>query len=104
MYARIVTFRIDGPSHDAYHANAMAIAEAFNQWDGLLAKVWLGDEAAGRYGGIYVFTDAAAADASRTTAEFLSLQHLPVFVDLHIDEFDILDEPTAITAGALVPA
>ncbi len=104
MYARIVTFRIDGPGHEAYHSHAVAIAEAFNQWKGLVAKIWLGDAAAGRYGGFYVFADAEAAEASRATAEFLSLQHLPVFVDLHIEEFDILDEPTAITAGALVSA
>lgn len=98
MYARIVTFRIEGPSHDDYVAHASAVADGFNEWEGLLAKFWLSDEDAGRYGGIYLFTDEAAADASRATPLFDALD-APTFADLRIEEFAILDAPTAITHG-----
>jgi Putative mono-oxygenase ydhR len=101
MYLRIVTFRLDGPSHDAYVAQANAIADAFAAWPGLCSKVWLADEESGRYGGVYVFASKADADASRQTPEFLSLVSLPTFRDVTIEEFDILDEPTAVTGGPL---
>lgn len=101
MYARIVTFRLDGPSFDEYHAQAVAIAESFNEWPGLRAKLWLADPSDHRYGGFYLFDSAADAEASRSAPQFLSVQLLPVFTDLRIEEFEILDEPTAITGGAL---
>jgi hypothetical protein len=101
MYARIVTFRLDGPSHDAYEANALAIADAFAEWPGLEAKVWLADEQTGRYGGFYLFASPADAEASRATPEFLSLQALPVFADVSVQEFSVLEGPTALTGGPL---
>lgn len=101
MHARIVTFRLDGPSHDEYHAQALAVAGAFNEWPGLRSKLWIGDREAGRYGGIYVFDSAADADTSRFSPEFTALEQGP-FTDLSIEELHILDGPTAITGGALV--
>ena len=101
MYVRIVTFTLDGPSHGDYEANALAIAEAFNGWPGLEAKVWLADESARRYGGVYVFASAADAEASRTAPELVALHALPVYTDLRVDEFDVLDGPTAVTGGPL---
>ena len=99
MYIRIVTSHVEGLTHDEYVAQATAAAEGFARWEGLLAKFWLGDEATGRYGGVYLFTDAAAAHASRSTPEFAALLTTPVFTDLRIDEFEVLAEPTTITSG-----
>ena len=101
MYTRIVTFRLDGPSHEAYVAQADAIADAFAAWRGLLSKVWLADPHTGRYGGVYVFESKAHADASRQSPEFLSLMCLPTFANVRVDEFEVLDDPTAITGGPL---
>jgi hypothetical protein len=101
MHARIVTFRLDGPGHDEYEAHAVAIAESFNEWPGLLAKVWLADETSRCYGGVYLFASKEAADASRAEPQFLSLQALPVYTDLRVEEFDVLDAPTELTAGLL---
>lgn len=102
MYARIVTFRVDGPTHDEYRAQTIAVADAFAAWPGLQAKLWLADEEASRYGGIYLFDGKASADRSRDTPEFRSLEDLPIFTDLAVDEFDILPEATAVTASALL--
>ena len=102
MYARIVTFRLDGPSREAYHDHAVAIAESFNHWPGLRSVVWLAHQGGSRYGGIYLFDSAVDADASREAPEFLSLQKLPVYKDVLIEEFDVLDEPTALTGGWFV--
>ena len=99
MYARVVTFRLDGPTHAEYEAQATAIAESFHEWPGLRATLWLGDQADRRYGGIYLFDCAEDADLSRSTWQFLSVQSLPMFTDLVIEEYEVLDGPTAVTGG-----
>ncbi len=99
MYLRVVTFELVGPSHEAYEEQATAIADAFAAWPGLLAKVWLADEQARRYGGVYLFASAEDAARSRSTAEFRSIEALPMFTDVRIEEFDVLDRPTSVTGG-----
>jgi hypothetical protein len=102
MYARIVTFRIDGVTDTDYRANAATIADSFNDWPGLLAKIWIGDAAAHRYGGIYLFTDATSAQRSRSTPQFTGLATDPAISDLSVEEFDVLEDLTARTAGELL--
>jgi putative monooxygenase ydhR len=104
MYARIVTFRLDGPSAADYQSHASAIAPAFTSWPGLIAKVWIADDEAGTYGGIYLFVDRASADRSRDTELHRSMLANPAFADLAIREHAVLEEPTAITAPALAAA
>jgi hypothetical protein len=101
MYARIITFHLDGPAAAGYHDHVAAVAPAFTAWPGLVAKVWIADEATATYGGIYLFSDLPAAERSRETDLFRSMATNPAFRDLAIREFDVLDEPTAITAAAL---
>ena len=98
MYVRIVTFSLNGPTHHQYRNRAAAIAGMFNAWPGLQAKLWLADEAENRYGGIYLFVDEAAAHASRSTPLFGELVTDTAFADLRIEEFEILDTPSEITA------
>ena len=100
MYARIVTFRLDGLTAAEYQDHVAAVAPAFTAWPGLLAKVWLADDAAGTYGGVYLFTDRASADRTRDTDLFRSMATNPMFADVSVREFNVLDEPTAITASA----
>jgi len=100
MYARIVTFRLDGPTPADYANHVAAVAPAFTTWPGLLAKVWIADDVAGTYGGIYLFADRASADRSRDTDLYRSMATNPAFADLSVRELDVLDEPTAITAPA----
>ena len=100
MYARIVTFRLNGVTPSDYEDHAAAVAVAFTAWPGLLAKVWIADHDAGSYGGIYLFADRAYADWTRDTDLYRSMADNPAFADLKVREFDVLDEPTAITASA----
>lgn len=97
MYVRVITFRLDGLEPAAYRAHASALAPAFAQWPGLLRKIWLADGPDGRLGGIYVFTDKAAADASRDTDPFRGMTTNPHFTDLKVEEFDVFDDLTSIT-------
>jgi hypothetical protein len=100
MYARIVTFRLDGLAAGDYREHAAALAPAFTAWPGLLAKVWIAGADAGTYGGIYLFADRASADRTRDTDLYRSMASNPAFADLSVREFDVLDEPTATTASA----
>jgi hypothetical protein len=104
MYARIVNFRLNGVTPAEYRHHAASVAPAFMTWPGLLAKVWIADDDAGTYGGIYLFADRASADRSRDTDLYRSLATNPAFADVSVREFDALDEPTAITASALAAA
>jgi Putative mono-oxygenase ydhR len=104
MYLRIVTFRLDGLTAAEYRNHVAAVAPAFTAWPGLLAKVWIADDEAGTYGGIYLFADQGSADRSRETDIFRSMAGNPMFADLSVRELSVLDEPTVITAPALVAA
>jgi hypothetical protein len=104
MYARIVTFRLDGPTAADYQHHVAAIAPAFTSWPGLLAKVWIADDDAGTYGGIYLFADRASAEQSKDTDLHRSMVANTAFADLSVREFDVLDDPTAITAAVLTAA
>lgn len=101
MYVRTVTFRLEGIEPDAYEAHCEQIAPRFNEWPGLIGKVWLADRARGTFGGIYLFTSKADADVSRTTEIFQGMEQNPAFVDLEVREHSTLEGPTRITAGPL---
>jgi hypothetical protein len=100
MYARIVTFRLVGLTAAEYQDHVTAVAPAFTAWPGLLAKVWIADDEAGTYGGVYLFADRDSADRTRDTDRFRSMATNPRFADLSVREFSVLDEPTSITAAA----
>ena len=104
MYVRIITFRLDGLSAADYQDHAVTLAPAFTTWPGLLAKVWLADDETGTYGGIYLFADRASADRSRDTDLYRAMAANHAFADLSVREFDILEEPTALTASVFAAA
>jgi hypothetical protein len=94
---RIVTFTLTVLADD-YVSRATDGAPAFRSWPGLLAKWWLGDTASGTYGGVYLFASRSDADRSRDTDLFRDMSTNPAFKDLTVREYDLLDEPTTITA------
>jgi len=88
---RVVQFRLsDGVSHEEYLALASSVAPAFAEWDGLVSKVWLHDPVGDTYGGVYLFSSAKAADASRETELFRAMVANPSFRDVSIQEHDVL--------------
>ncbi|WP_222263266.1 YdhR family protein [Modestobacter marinus] len=100
MYVRIVTFGLSVPAED-YARSAVAVAPAFVEWPGLLAKWWLGDAASGTYGGVYLFASREDADRSRDTEVFRGMAANPALHGISVREFDVLDAPTAVTAPSL---
>jgi quinol monooxygenase YgiN len=101
MYVRIVTFHLDGITVEQYEAHCEQIAEAFNDWPGLIAKVWLRDADNNTFGGVYLFESKEAADRSRATEIFAGMTDNPNFADLSVTEYGTVGAATAITARAV---
>ena len=99
MRIRIVTFGVTIPA-EAYSAHATHIAARFTAWPGLLGKWWLADPASGTYGGVYLFASQHDADRSRETDLFRGMHADPALTDVTVEEYDVLESPTAITAPA----
>jgi hypothetical protein len=102
MRIRIVTFALTVPA-EAYAEHARQVAAGFTAWPGLLAKWWLADPGSGTFGGVYLFASRADADLSRETDLFRGMFTSPALTDVAVREFDVLDEPTAITAPRWLP-
>ena len=103
MHIRIVNFSLAIPREE-YIRRATAVAPAFAEWPGLLAKWGLGDESSGAYGGVYLFASREDADRSRDTELFRSIFTNPALRDVTVDEYDVLDGLSAVTAPELLVA
>ena len=97
MRIRIVTFGLNIPA-EAYLAHAVHLAPEFTAWPGLLSKWWLGETASGTFGGVYLFASKHDADRSRETDLFQGMFANPALKDVAVQEYDVLEAPTAITA------
>lgn len=100
MRIRIVTFGLNIPV-EAYTEHALHIAPEFAQWPGLLGKWWLSDTASGTFGGVYLFASKQDANRSRETDLFQGTFANPALKAVTVREYDVLGEPTAISAPAL---
>ncbi|WP_083819563.1 YdhR family protein [Pseudofrankia inefficax] len=97
MRIRIVTFGLTIPV-ESYNAHAVQIAPEFTAWPGLLGKWWLSDTVSATFGGVYLFASRRDADRSRETGLFQGLFANPALKDITVQEYDVLDTATAITA------
>lgn len=73
MIVRVVNFRLNGIDDEQYRHHAATVADGFNQWERLTAKLWVHDPDTRTYGGVYLFADQAAVDASRATVLFRNM-------------------------------
>lgn len=67
--ALIFSFPFHGPWKGEFAAALAPLATDIASEEGLVFKLWLEDEAAGRAGGIYLFSDAENADRYRVKHE-----------------------------------
>lgn len=102
MHAVMVTFSLSGMGHADFEAACPEIAPAFAEVPGLIAKLWLGDEAEAVYGGLYLFESREAAEAYRDSEMLRRAVHEnPRFGGVSVRAAAVLDAPTRITAGRL---
>ena len=99
MHIQVVTFKLDGIDDAAYQAHTEQIAPAFAALPGLRAKIWLANQQANTYGGIYAFDDVAAMRAYQSGKIFQGLQANPHMIDVTVRDFPVLAGPTKVTRG-----
>jgi hypothetical protein len=68
---------------------------------GLRWKIWSLNEAEREFGGIYLFDDEAAANAYLAGPIVAQLGQHPALSDITAKQFDVLEEPSAVTHGPI---
>ena len=99
MHIQVVTFKLDGIDDAAYQVHAEQNAPVFAALPGLRAKIWLANQQARNYGGIYAFDDVAAMRAYQGGKIFQGLQANPHMIDVTVRDFTVLAGPTKVTRG-----
>ena|SRR3989304_5189949 len=64
---------------------------------GLLSKIWINDGEL--FGGLYTFRDQASLDAYAAGPIVASIVGNPAFSDFRLEQYDVLEEHSAITRG-----
>ena len=101
MHIQVITFKLDGIDQAAYEAHAEQNAAAFAALPGLRAKIWIANQQANTYGGIYTFDDVAAMRAYQAGKIFQGLQANPRMIDVAVMDFSVLAGPTKVTRGSI---
>jgi len=101
MVVQIVQFQLAGIDPEDYEAKAEQIAPAFARLPGLIAKAWLADPGENTYGGVYLWTDRAAAEAYADGELLAAARRNPAFAGFHSSIFDTLAAPTELTTRGL---
>jgi hypothetical protein len=97
MHTLLITFDLSDMTHERYTEVSAELAPAFAAIPGLLAKIWLADPQEARYGGVYLFTDAAAADGFLSSALARGVATNPHFAGLSVRRYGVDDATTART-------
>ena len=104
MHMQVVTFQLRGMDEAAFRALCDELALSFAAIPGLIAKVWLADEASGTYGGVYTWEDRAAYEAYTRSELFGGLATNPYFANLSSRDFGVIEGPTGVTRGLTATA
>jgi len=99
MQALIVTFRLDGITHEQFLAGCEEVAPAFAAVPGLISKTWMADEGSGLYGGLYLFDGEPALSAYLASDLFRGgVLGNPAFAGIEVRSAAVAEGPTRTTA------
>ena len=101
VYMQIVTFNLTNCSQAELEKICRELAPQFAAVPGLISKVYLSDPANNIYGGVYTWQDRASYDAYTRTELFKLLGSRPIFSNVVLQCFDVLEEPTRVTRGLI---
>jgi hypothetical protein len=98
--ALIVTFRLDGITHDQFVAACDEMAPAFAAVPGLVSKTWMADAGSGIYGGFYLFRSEPELSAYLVSDLFRrGVADNPAFADVAARTAAVGVGPTRVTAA-----
>ena len=100
MHVQIVNFRLEGISEEDYRGIAESIAPAFANLPGLVSKTWLANPETNTYGGVYVWQSREAMEDYKETDIYKGMATNPLFEDMVVKDFAVLEGPTRLTRGS----
>ncbi len=99
MYVQVVTYGLAGIHESEYLDVANDVAPRFAGMSGLLSKLWLGNTEEGRYGAVYFWEDRESMERFLRSDLFEAFN--PEFADVSVEDFDVLENLTAVTQPVL---
>ena len=101
MHVQVVTFGLDGITEGEYHESCRGETGAFAQLPGLLAKIWVKDEAANTFGAVYLWRDRGSYEDYIQGEIFRSIVEDPALSDVTSKDFEVYDDLTGATQPGL---
>ena len=99
MHIQIVNFNLENMTYDEYTSLCDEVAQAFAEVPGLISQVWLSDQDANTFGGVYTWQDRQAMETFTQSELFSNVAGNPNLVNITSKDFGILEGPTAVTNG-----
>ncbi len=99
MYVQVVTYGLAGIDESEYLDVANDVAPRFAGMPGLLAKLWLGNTEEGRYGAVYLWDERESMERFVHSDLFEAFN--PEFSEVAVEDFDVLENLTAVTQPVL---
>lgn len=104
MIIQVVNFNLLGLSDADYRSACEGLALELAGVPGLISKIWLADEEANTYGGVYTWADRQAMDAFARSDFFKEFATNPNFANITSKVFGILEGPSQITRASIAIA
>ncbi len=99
MYVQVVTYGLGEIDEGEYFDVANDVAPRFAGMPGLLAKLWLGNTDESRYGAVYLWDDRESMERFVHSDLFEAFN--PEFAEVAVEDFDVLENLTAVTQPVL---
>ena len=97
MHIQVVNFNLNGMSDAEYRRICDELAPVFAEMPGLVSKVWLADEVANTYGGVYTWADRAAMETYLRSDIFSAVAANPGFANITSRDFAVIEGPSRTT-------
>lgn len=98
MHVQIITYQLRDTTEEQYLAICEGLAPTFAAMPGLLNKVWIADQAANTYGGVYVWNDRAAMARFMAGDVAAGVASHPNLANVTSRDYGVLDGPTRATS------
>lgn len=102
MRALIIDFKLDMSTAE-YERVGEAVAPEIAKVPGLIRKTWIWNDRTREAGGIYLFEDQQSLDLYLNGPIVGELRKLPQVSDMHVRQFDVLQNASSITRGVEQP-
>lgn len=101
MHALFVNFTVPDKTPDEVIELVEPLVPSFANLPGNLAKIWLADTDAGRYGALYLWREADDMNAYLASDLWQAVKDHPAFADFDVRPFAVIEPFTKATQPAL---